>query len=193
MVVPEHYGFKSVKWLTHVVLTNLAHANDTYAEKNNDVDSPLKTFSATLSVPEVVKPGEPIPVSGYAQVGISGLSRVQVSIEPADTQRADSDPYFTQAAWGDAELLAPPTRWSTLAEGQIPSGTHGFDSNGRPVSWPLRLTNAHWAAVLPGLPLGEYTLRSRAIDEKGHAQPMPRPFRKSGRAAIESVAIKVEA
>ena len=24
MVVPEHYGFKSIKWLSHVVLTNLA-------------------------------------------------------------------------------------------------------------------------------------------------------------------------
>ncbi len=32
MVVPEAYGFKS-KWLTHVVLSNLAHANDTYAEQ----------------------------------------------------------------------------------------------------------------------------------------------------------------
>lgn len=50
MVVPEHYGFKSVKWLTHVVLTNLPHANDTYAEQNNDVDSPLKTFAATLAI-----------------------------------------------------------------------------------------------------------------------------------------------
>ena len=81
VVVPEGYGFKSIKWLTHVVLTNLAHANDTYAEQDNDVDSPLKTFAATLSVPHEVKAGDTIPVSGYAQVGISGLSKVQVSIE----------------------------------------------------------------------------------------------------------------
>src|SRR5581483_5603321 len=44
VVVPEHYGFKSIKWLSHVVLTNLWHANDTYASGNNDVDSPLKSF-----------------------------------------------------------------------------------------------------------------------------------------------------
>ena len=55
----------------------------------------------------------------------------------------------------------------------------------------MRLTNAHWAAVLPGLKKGEYTFRCRTIDEKGHAQPMPRPFRKSGHAAIESVVIRV--
>jgi DMSO/TMAO reductase YedYZ molybdopterin-dependent catalytic subunit len=52
MVVPEHYGFKSVKWLTRVFLSNLPHANDTYAGQNNDIDSPMKTFAATLHVTE---------------------------------------------------------------------------------------------------------------------------------------------
>ena len=45
MLVPEAYGFKSVKWLTRIYLSNLAHANDTYAKANNDVDSWLKTFA----------------------------------------------------------------------------------------------------------------------------------------------------
>ena len=66
MVVPEAYGFKSVKWLTHVFLTNLAHSNDTYADGNNDIDTALKTFAATLSVPQVAKRSEPIPITGYA-------------------------------------------------------------------------------------------------------------------------------
>jgi hypothetical protein len=56
----------------------------------------------------------------------------------------------------------------------------------------MRLCKVHWAALLPGLAAGNYTLRTRAIDEKGHAQPMPRPFRKSGHAAIEEVNIVVE-
>src|SRR5262245_9782995 len=58
VVVPEGYGFKSVKWITHIVLTNLYHANDTYANGNNDIDSALKTFAAALLVPGEVKPGE---------------------------------------------------------------------------------------------------------------------------------------
>jgi len=191
IVVPEAYGFKSIKWLSHVVLTNLAHANDTYAEQNNDVDSPLKTFAATISVPKVVKVDEAITVSGYAQVGISGLSKVQVSIESSAVERPANDPHFNTASWVDAELLPAPMPWNALRDGKIPPQTHGFDAAGIPKSWPMRLTNAHWAAVLPGVPAGEYTFRCRTIDEHGHVQPMPRPFRKSGHAAIESVGITV--
>src|SRR5262249_59746159 len=76
VVVPEGYGFKSVKWLTHVVLTNLYHANDTYANGNNDIDSALKTFAATISVPGQVKRGEAIPITAYAHVAVAGLSKV---------------------------------------------------------------------------------------------------------------------
>ena len=66
-----------------------------------------------------------------------------------------------------------------------------FADAGKRNSWPMRLTNAHWSAVLPGLPAGKYVFRCRTIDAQGHAQPMPRPFRKSGHAAIESVTFTV--
>ena len=39
LVVPDGYGFKSIKWLQRVVLTNNPEPNDTYAGQNNDVDS----------------------------------------------------------------------------------------------------------------------------------------------------------
>jgi DMSO/TMAO reductase YedYZ molybdopterin-dependent catalytic subunit len=192
VVVPEGYGFKSVKWLTRVVLTNLYHANDTYALANNDIDSALKTFAATLSVPTRVKRGEPIAVTGYAQVGVSGLSSVQVWVH-AGAAWPEDDPYFTKAPWRDVEILAPPQHWGgDLPEGKIPEGTLGFDAKtGRPRAWPLRLCKIHWAALLPGLPAGEHTLRCRTIDEKGQPQPLPRPFRKSGHSAIEAVRISV--
>jgi DMSO/TMAO reductase YedYZ molybdopterin-dependent catalytic subunit len=193
IVVPEAYGFKSIKWLTHVVISNLSHANDTYAEQNNDVDSPLKTFAATLSIPLEVNAGESFAVSGYAQVGISGLTKVQVSIESNAWPRPANDPHFTTAPWVDAELLGAPRSWASLAGDTMPTGTHGFDEAGVPRSWPLRLTKAHWAAVLPGLPAGEYSFRCRTIDAHGHAQPMPRPFQKSGHAAIEAIGITVKA
>jgi DMSO/TMAO reductase YedYZ molybdopterin-dependent catalytic subunit len=192
IVVPEAYGFKSIKWLTHIVLTNLYHANDTYADGNNDVDSALKTFAATLSVPRQVKPGEPIPVTGYAQVGLAGLSKVQVWIQSNAVERPAGDPYFETAPWTDAQVLPPPKHWGALPDGKIPADTRGFDAaTGQPRTWPMRLTKAHWAALMPGLPVGEYTLRCRTIDGKGNAQPMPRPFQKSGHAAIEAVEITV--
>jgi len=194
VVVPEAYGFKSIKWLSHVVLTNLPHANDTYASGNNDVDSPLKSFAATLSVPTEISAGQPIPVTGYAQVGISGLSKVQVWITPSDQQWPADDKNFVNAPWTDAEILGPPPHWGGKLPGDaIPAGTLGFDATGRPQTWPMRLGKVHWAALLPGLAAGQYTLRSRTVDEKGIAQPMPRPFRKSGHAAIEAVSIRVKA
>ena len=194
MVVPEAYGFKSIKWLSHVVLTNLPHANDTYADGNNDVDSPLKSFAATLLVPGKIKAGDAIPVTGYAQVGIGGLSKVQVWLHPDDKELPAGDPHFTSAPWRDAQILSPPKAWGgELPDAKIPAGTLGFDpATGQPRNWPMRLCKVHWAALLPGAPVGKYTLRSRTIDERGHAQPMPRPFRKSGHAAIEEIAINVE-
>jgi len=193
MLVPEAYGFKSIKWLTHVVLTNLYHANDTYADGNNDVDSRLKTFAATISVPRQVKSGERIPITGYAQVGVSGLSKVQVWIQSSAKELAADDPYFTTAPWTDARILPPPKNWAALPDGRIPPGTPGFDTaTGRPLTWPMKLTKIYWAALLPALSAGEYTLRCRTIDEKGNAQPMPRPFQKSGHAAIESVELTVK-
>ncbi len=194
VVVPEGYGFKSVKWLTHVVLTNLYHANDTYAQGNNDIDSALKTFAATLSVPAEVKRGEPILITGYAQVGISGLSKVQIWIHPRDAAWPAEDPNYAKATWTDVQILPPPRQWGgDLPEGKIPEGTLGFDKvTGQPLAWPLRLGKVHWACLLPGLPAGEYTLRCRTIDGKGQAQPLPRPFRKSGHCAIEASKITVK-
>lgn len=176
IVVPEAYGFKSIKWLSHLVLSNLATANDTYAAQNNDVDSPLKTFAATLTVPDG-KSNEPIPVTGYAQVGVSGLAKVQVWVQPAGKEWPADDPYFTTAPWRDAEVLPPPADWP----------------GGKPTAWPMKLTKTHWAASLPGLPAGEYVLRCRTVDAKGQAQPMPRPFKKSGRCDIEEVKLTVKA
>ena len=195
IVMPEAYGFKSIKWLSHVYLSNLAHANDTYAEKNNDVDSPMKTFCATLSVPGNLQAGAPIPITGWAQAGISGLAKVQVWIQNKE-QAWEGDRYFSDAPWRDAEILPAPGEWDAFgwendAEIRLPEKTHGFD-DGQPTRWPLRLTQAHWATLHPGLPAGQYVLRCRTIDEQSHGQPMPRPFRKSGHAAIEERQLVIE-
>ena len=194
VVVPEAYGFKSIKWLSHIVLTNLAVANDTYIEGNNDVDSPLKTFAATLSVPPTVSANQRIPVTGYAQVGISGLKKVQVWVCRKGAE-PPNDPHFGTVQWMDATILPPPEpgKWGgDLPDAKIPAGTIEFDDSGRPKVWPMRFAKVHWATLLDGLSAGEYTLRSRTVDEKGHAQPMPRPFRKSGHAEIEQVVFVVK-
>jgi DMSO/TMAO reductase YedYZ molybdopterin-dependent catalytic subunit len=200
MVVPEAYGFKSVKWLQRVVLTNDWQANDTYAEGNNDLESPMKTFARFVEVPATVEAGQDIAITGLAQVGVSGLRKVQVWLQPADgtdddggVARAD-DPYFASANWQDATILPPPARWGGgMPDDWLTTSPHQFDPiSGTPRTWPLRYTVVHWSASLPGVPAGQYTLRCRSIDLNDIAQPMPRPFPKSGRAEIEQVRMVVK-
>lgn len=194
MLVPEAYGFKSVKWLQRVELTNHYGADDTYQVGNNDLDSPMKTFARFVSVPPTAKPGQPIPITGLAQVGVSGLAKVQWWLHPADAPLPPDDPNFTTAPWRDADILPPPDHWgAALPDGRLPGLPLQFDpATGAPRQWPLRYTIAHWSATLPGVAAGRYDLRCRSIDLNGIAQPMPRPFAKSGRAEIQKVSLVVE-
>jgi DMSO/TMAO reductase YedYZ molybdopterin-dependent catalytic subunit len=174
MVVPEAYGFKSVKWLQRVLLSNEPGANDTYRLGNNDLDSPMKTFARFLSVPSAVAAHTPISIRGIAQVGVSGLAAVQYLVRLRGEQGGE---------WRDgAEILGPP---GELADSDV----LGLDFY---PGWPLRYTVVHWQAELPGLPAGEYELRCRSIDRNGIAQPMPRPFAKGGRSEIQTVRVFVE-
>jgi len=191
MLVPESYGFKSVKWLTHVVLTNKHQADDTYANGNNDTHSWLKTFARFASVPEKVIAGGPIAIAGAAQVGVGGLAKVQLLLTLKDSPPAKDDPYFATAKWTEARILPLPENWagdldtSGLNEVQFDPLTR------RPLQWPMRYTIALWAAELRDVPPGEYDVRCRTVDLAGHAQPMPRPFAKSGRNAIQTLPLVV--
>ncbi|MFN0074818.1 MAG: molybdopterin-dependent oxidoreductase [Chloroflexota bacterium] len=191
MVVPEAYGFKSVKWLERVVLTNHYAANDTYERGNNDLDSHMKTFARFGQVPPTVRAGEEFRISGVAQVGVSGLSRVQYALIPHE--EPVDDPAFSQAGWHDAEILPPPEHWGGgLPSGRLSGSPLLFDpATGKPLHWPLRYTVVHWVAnLIMGAP-GIYRVVCRSIDLNGIAQPMPRPFPKSGRAAIQEKSLTV--
>ena len=193
MLVPEAYGFKSVKWLTHVVLTNNHQSNDTYAEGNNDTHSWMKTFARFADVPAKVKAGPPIAIAGAAQAGVGGLAKVQTWLHPQTAPLPQDDPHFSTADWQDAEILPLPEKWA----GDIDTGGLSevqFDpATRRPRQWPLRYTIALWTARLREVPPGAYVLRCRTVDLAGNAQPMPRPFAKSGRNAIQKVPLVVEA
>ncbi|MEK7216858.1 MAG: molybdopterin-dependent oxidoreductase, partial [Chloroflexota bacterium] len=161
MLVPEAYGFKSVKWLQRVVVTNDFRANDTYGLSNNDIDSPMKTFARFSQVPERVKAGHPIPIAGLAQVGVSGLAKVQYWLHPAGAPLPADDPNFTRGNWRDAGILPPPEDWGGgLPAGPLPGTPLQVDAaTGRPRAWPLRYTVAHWSAPLSGVDPGAYVLR----------------------------------
>lgn len=194
MVVPGLYANKSVKWLQRVLLTNNPRLNDTYAEWNNDTESQLKTCASFLPMPEKVSRGRPVVVTGVAQVGMSGLRRVQYFLQSADEPLPADDPYFSKAAWKNADVLPPPAHWGGgLPEGWLPAGVKGFSDTGRPLEWPMRDSLVQWRVVLANLAPGRYDLRCRTVDANDAAQPMPRPLLKSGHNGIQRVPLVVEA
>jgi hypothetical protein len=195
MIVPGFYGNKSVKWLQRVILTNNPRLNDTYAEWNNDTESPLKTYASFRTASEKVKDGQTVFISGSAQIGRSGLATVQYRLDPEDRHLPADDPFFTNGDWKDAEILPPPGHWGGgLPNGKLPPTPLQFDtSTGKPRGWPLPNTLVYWGTTLSHLPPGKYDLRCRTIDARGYAQPMPRPFPKSGSNAIQRISLEVEA
>ncbi len=192
LVVSGGYGFKSIKWLQRVVLTNNPDPNDTYAGQNNDVDTTMKTFARFASAPKQLKAGQPAALTGVAQVGMSGLSKVQYCLQPAQQPASPDDPYLTKAKWQDAKILPPPEQWGGgMPRGPLPPIPSQFDAQGRPLTWPLRYTIVHWAALLTAPDAGQYELCCRTIDANGSAQPLPRPLPKSGRNEIQRIRVTV--
>ena len=61
----------------------------------------------------------------------------------------------------------------------------------RPREWPLRHTLCRWTAKPIKISPGKYELRCRTIDANGNAQPMPRPFPKSGKNNIQKALLEV--
>jgi len=193
MIVPGAYGNKSVKWLQRIILTNNYQANDTYALWNNDTVSHIKTCARFIHVPKKIRAGTAAAVTGVAQVGMSGLSRVQYCLLPKDTPAAADDPWFTRADWKDAEILGAPENWGGgLPDGRLGPVPRQVDADGRPYRWPIPYTIVHWATLMTVEEPGQYDLRCRTIDSNGHAQPMPRPFPKSGNNSIQKKRVIVE-
>lgn len=187
MVVPWAYGFKSIKWLQHLTLTNDYRTNDTYADDNNDPESHLKTAAYLDDLPAQHRAGRPISVGGLVMCGPSGLKRVEYWVRPAEAgDLSDTDPAWETAKWQPARLDDPPADWTkVLPAGVSPRDVLGFDrTTGQPATWPLRYSMASWSAELVGLTPGKYEVRARAVDLNDFAQPEPRPLQKSGRNAV---------
>lgn len=190
MVIPWAHGFKSIKWLQRITLTNEYKANDTYADQNNDPESYLKTAAYLDDVPAKIAAGKPLRIGGLAMSGLSGLKRIEYSLLAVDPK-----PENPKEEWLAAELHDPPADWAdALPAGVSPKQVLGFDSKtGQPLQWPLRYSMIGWSAKLADLKPGKYELRARAVDLNDFAQPEPRPIQKTGRNAIEVKEFEVTA
>ncbi|MCA9128611.1 MAG: molybdopterin-dependent oxidoreductase [Planctomycetales bacterium] len=190
MIVPWGYGFKSIKWLQCIQLTNDFRANDTYARQNNDPDSPMKSAAYLDKLPAQVKVGQHAFLSGQVISGFSGVERVEYWLHRVEQGAAPVEydgPVYRSATWIPCKIESEPSDWeSVLPKGIDPLKLAGFDAvTGRAKSWPLRYGMANWYVRLPKLAAGTYEFRVRTVDLNGFAQPEPRAMLKAGKNAVE--------
>jgi hypothetical protein len=197
MVVPWAHGFKSIKWLQKIVLTNRYDSNDTYAEQNNDPESYLKTaayFDELES--EAFAADKPVVIQGTAMVGWPGLERIEYWLRPDTGTKgslASDGSEWAKANWKPVLVDPPPSNWGgELPDGVLPRSVWGFTNDGTPNEWPLRFSIAHWTLLLSGVKPGKYELRVRTVDKNGFAQPDPRPNPQSGKNLIQCKRLEVE-
>ena len=190
LIVPWAHGFKSIKWLQRIAVTNDFKANDTYANQNNDPESHLKTAAYIDGAQDKFPAGPPIFLSGLALAGLSGLKRVEHwlhRVEPGAKAVALDDETYRAARWTPCELEAPPADWRAVFPAGVASkDVLGFDARtGQPTTWPLRYSMISWSTTLHDLAPGSYEFRARAVDLNDFAQPEPRPVQKTGKNAVE--------
>lgn len=190
MIVPWSHGYKSIKWLQHIFVTNDARNNDTYASGNNDPDSFLKTAAYVDMGPDKIKAGEPVFVTGQVISGLSGVRRVEYWLRSVPSAKepklADDAPELMRGPWLPCELEAQPDWRKALPSGVKPECVLGFDkTTGQPASWPPRYGMCSYMAVLKDLKPGHYEVRARSVDLNDYAQPEPRPSQKNGKNAIQ--------
>lgn len=189
MVVPWGYGFKSIKWLQQIWVTNNPRNTDTYAEGNNDPEAVMKTAAFTDAVPPKLPAGQPLTFAGVVMCGPSGVRRVEFwvrRLEADSPALADDAPELLRAPWAECPLDPQPNWGAVLPPGVRPHDLLGFDrTTGRPAAWPMKYSVAPFTATVRGLAAGRYEFRARAVDLNGFAQPEPRPLQKTGKNAIQ--------
>lgn len=189
MIVPWAFGFKSIKWLQHIFVTNDARNSDTYAEGNNDPESFLKTAAYVDKGAEKVKAGDPFLLTGQVICGLSGVKRVEYwvrRVEGKGAPLADDAPELLRGPWVACELQGQPDWTHILPGGVKPQDVLTFDkAAGKPLVWPMRYSMCSYSASIRDLKPGAYEVRARAVDLNDFAQPEPRPAQKSGRNGIQ--------
>lgn len=213
MVVPSAHGYKSVKWLQQIQLTNDYRVSDTYAvidKIGNDPTTCLKTYCSVEGA-DITEPGReaegklqkvfstselPILLSGVVVCGRTPLERVEYWVRRVDnidrpSMLADDDDELLDAQWKPAAIEPPPANFGASGVDDV-NTIFGF-KDGKPTSWPLPMSYANWHVTIDDLEPGAYELRARTVDINGYAQPEPRPVQKSGRNRIGCRRIQVVA
>lgn len=191
LIVPETYGFKNIRHIRRIVLSNDCQLTDTYAVQGQDSESPMKTYVTRILFPgnrATIPSADTMVFRGQLQIGSAGLRAVQYAIVEQQATPPPEDRLMLGLPWKDAVIMPPPENMAATVTGGL-ADVAGFNGAGRPNVWPIPFFVAYWAAPVRRLQPGSYALYARSIDGQGGVQPMPRPvasFRQSGENPIAS-------
>ena len=90
LLVPGHYGYKSVKWIERIEVTAIDEAFGTYQEALGYEDDGLIDVTAkatNLLRGARIKPGQ-TRISGFALSGAAGIDKVLISIDDEPAREA---------------------------------------------------------------------------------------------------------
>lgn len=152
LLVPGHYGYKSIKWLERIEATDQDDAFGTYQqilgyEDDGRVDVSCKTTSILRGAR--LASGS-TKIAGFALSGQAGIEKVRISI--------DGEPFRDARIVSLNELAADETDFQ--AAQQV------LDNINYPYQGVWALWELYWNATP-----GEHTIRVEAIDASGDQQP----------------------
>jgi len=95
LVLPGVYGFKSVKWLTHIQVIRGVFAGNWRTHGWTDVG----TVQTTVRIDVARRQGNVLLVAGFAFAGSRGISAVEVRVDDGQWRRATLGLALSQDAW----------------------------------------------------------------------------------------------
>ena len=174
LLVPGHYGYKSVKWIERIEVTTDNAVFGTYQEQlgyDDDGIIDVNTKATNLLRGSRIKPGQ-TRISGFALSGAASIDKILVSI--------DEEPIKEARILSLNELVASEPNLagvSQLVEEQF--------------TYPYRGVWTLWELNWDALP-GEHRITIRAIDAAGHQQPLSDPDPTNGQNPVTEINVFVE-
>lgn len=173
LLVPGHYGYKSVKWIERIEVTDQDEAFGTYQEVlgyEDDGEIDVHCKSTSILQGARLQPGR-TRIAGFALSGAASVEKILVSIndEPAREARIKT---LNEVVVGE----------SSLQQTVQVNEQHAYPYRGVWTQWEL-----YWDASP-----GEHTISITALDAAGHQQPLDDPDPTNGQNPALSLPVFVE-
>lgn len=171
LLVPDGFGYASIKWLTRIEATADTSPFGTYQDTGftNESRTPISS-RITAPLDNLRMPAGVVTVHGVATSGFTGVDRVEVAV--------GDGPWLDANLATEAQLLST---YPELSEAEQFKGGYSFPFTGVWVPWSFAFDAAP----------GRYTIRVRAVDRFGQSQPERDTTIADGITAWPSVRVEV--